>query len=113
MAEKIKPAGIAQVNIVETVAFGSAAHHWSCGVCGEESARTDAKRDGEPRKAVTDGATAHAAKHTDAQDAIDAAKAAEPRCTCGALQHTGCFCDITLAQFLATPASGGEQRRPV
>lgn len=33
-----------------------------------------------------------------------------PRCTCGALQHAGCFCNISLSDFLATPTPGPFQR---
>jgi hypothetical protein len=33
---------------------------------------------------------------------------AKPHCTCGAREHSGCFCEISLSDFLAT----GGSRRP-
>lgn len=70
----IKPTSVAVVNIIETDVFGAVAHHWECTVCSDKSMRRDARRDGEPHAQISDGATRHAAKHTDAQDAIDAAR---------------------------------------
>lgn len=66
----MQAAGVAVVHVVETNVLGVYAHYWDCQVCGDQSRRVDGSA-GRPRKVVTEGATRHASRHTDAQDRLD------------------------------------------
>jgi hypothetical protein len=67
------PSHIATINIVENEFLGCVAHGAVCTVkgCGWKSALLDVRADGEMNASVMRWAEAHAATHTDAQDALD------------------------------------------
>lgn len=76
MTKQATPTPVAQVNIVQTEVRGCIAHHAECTVkgCGWSSSRVDARKDGGTKAVVIASAGAHAKRHTDAQDVLDAQK---------------------------------------